>query len=237
MSNTVKDFGGASHTGSLNPNYPSQPNGIDDNDKIKTAGSISISPEQFEKLFLSPQNKVKGELRDTFANPTPLALLGFLLSLTPLSFDLMGLRGAGGSGAAGIGVYFFMGGLLMLLGAIGEFLLGNTTDPTKPYLGASQPGFYASFAYFLLFMGLLCFIYLIASLRTNMVFVTIFLTLVIAFECLAGAYWQLAQGNTAQGGKLLVVAGGFTFVTSLAGWGDLSTMIKGASQKVPIKDD
>lgn len=38
----------------------------------------------------------------------------------------MGLRGAGGSGAAGIGAYFFMGGLLMTLGSIGEFLLGNT---------------------------------------------------------------------------------------------------------------
>ena len=94
--------------------------------KIRTAGSISISPEQFEKLFLSPQNKVSGQLRTTLANPTPLALLGFLLSLSPLSWDLMGVRGAGGNGAASIGAYFFMGGLLMLLGAIGEFLLGNT---------------------------------------------------------------------------------------------------------------
>jgi hypothetical protein len=39
---------------------------------IRTAGSISISPELFEKLYLSPQNKVKGELRKTFGNPTPL---------------------------------------------------------------------------------------------------------------------------------------------------------------------
>lgn len=40
--------------------------------RIKTAGSISISPELFEKIYLSPQNQVKGELRKTFANPTPL---------------------------------------------------------------------------------------------------------------------------------------------------------------------
>lgn len=40
--------------------------------KIRTAGGISISPELFEKLYLSPQNKVKGELRQTFANPTPV---------------------------------------------------------------------------------------------------------------------------------------------------------------------
>ena len=40
--------------------------------RIRTAGSISISPELFEKLYLSPQNKVKGDLRKTFGNPTPL---------------------------------------------------------------------------------------------------------------------------------------------------------------------
>ena len=28
--------------------------------KIRTAGSISLSPELFEKIYLSPQNKVKG---------------------------------------------------------------------------------------------------------------------------------------------------------------------------------
>lgn len=40
--------------------------------RIRTAGSISISPELFEKIYLSPQNKVSGDLRKTFGNPTPL---------------------------------------------------------------------------------------------------------------------------------------------------------------------
>jgi hypothetical protein len=40
--------------------------------RIQTAGSISISPELFEKIYLSPQNRVKGELRKTVGNPTPL---------------------------------------------------------------------------------------------------------------------------------------------------------------------
>lgn len=40
--------------------------------KIRTTGSLSISPELFEKIYLSPQNKVSGELRKTFGNPTPL---------------------------------------------------------------------------------------------------------------------------------------------------------------------
>lgn len=40
--------------------------------RMRTAGSISMSPELFEKLYLSPPNAVKGDLRKTFANPTPM---------------------------------------------------------------------------------------------------------------------------------------------------------------------
>ena len=40
-------------------------------DRIRTADTISMSPELFEKLYLSPPNNVKGELRATFGNPTP----------------------------------------------------------------------------------------------------------------------------------------------------------------------
>lgn len=40
--------------------------------RIRTTGSLSISPELFEKIYLSPQNRVAGELRKTFGNPTPV---------------------------------------------------------------------------------------------------------------------------------------------------------------------
>lgn len=40
--------------------------------RIQTAGSIVITPEIFEKMYLTPANKVKGDLRMKFANPTPL---------------------------------------------------------------------------------------------------------------------------------------------------------------------
>lgn len=39
---------------------------------VRTAGTISISPELFEQMYLSPENRVKGELRKTFGNPTPI---------------------------------------------------------------------------------------------------------------------------------------------------------------------
>ena len=74
------------------------------------------------------------------------ALAGFVLSLTPLSIDLMGWRGAGGVGAASTGLYssssprlsytltlietagvlIVFGGVLMILAAIGEWIVGNT---------------------------------------------------------------------------------------------------------------
>ena len=75
------------------------------------------------------------------------------------------------------------------------------TDPTVAAESMGQPGnaaglatpaFNASFAFFLLFMGLICLIFLVCSLRTNVVFFIIFLSLVGAFACLAGAYWNLA---------------------------------------------
>ena len=88
--------------------------------------NITLTPELFEKMYLNPQQDVKGDLRGTFGNPTPLALLGFLLSLSPLSCELMGWRGAGGDGIATVGAYYFIGGFLMSLGGILEFFLGNT---------------------------------------------------------------------------------------------------------------
>ncbi|KAF2098734.1 GPR1/FUN34/YaaH-class plasma membrane protein [Rhizodiscina lignyota] len=254
--------------------------------KIRTAGSISISPELFEKLYLSPQNVVKGDLRKTFGNPTPLALIGFLLSLNPLACDLMGWRGANG-GSASIGVYFFFGGLLMVLGGLGEWIMGNTfpfvvfasfgafwlafgatlqpfysaygnyaTDPSNPATGLTSIPFNSGFGFVLLAMGLLCFLYMILALRTNIVFFGIFFTLVCAFGLLTGAYWQTSNGNAKMATDLFTAAGAFAFVTCALGWwiffaimlaamdfpfqlpvGDLSTFIKPMSERRKVREE
>ncbi|KUJ13126.1 uncharacterized protein LY89DRAFT_652580 [Mollisia scopiformis] len=95
---------------------------------VQRTGSLSMDPVMFEKLFLSPQTPVHGQLRQMFGVPTPLALIGFGISLTPLACCLMGWRGSDNQkmGAANIGAYFWFGGAAVLLAAIGEFLLGNT---------------------------------------------------------------------------------------------------------------
>ncbi|KAH8672294.1 GPR1/FUN34/yaaH family-domain-containing protein [Ilyonectria robusta] len=253
---------------------------------VRTAGSIAMTPELFEKLYLSPPNAVKGELRKTFGNPTPLALVGFLLSLMPLSCDLMGWRGAGLFGAATIAVYFFMGGVLMLLSGIMEWVLGNSfpsivfcsfgcfwlafggtlnpsfaafssyapADAKSPAEGMATRGFNASLGFWLVFMGLLAVVYLICALRTNVVFVIIFFTLIPAFALLTGAFWVLAEdytGNADLANKLFVAAGAILFCTCAAGWyilvaimfeivdfpiqlpvGDLSSVIQGRSGRI-----
>lgn len=51
------------------------PKGISGHDhlsRVETAATVNMSMEMFEKMYLSPENRVKGELRGTFANPTPL---------------------------------------------------------------------------------------------------------------------------------------------------------------------
>ncbi|KAM0801754.1 GPR1/FUN34/YaaH-class plasma membrane protein-like protein [Usnea florida] len=277
----------------LNTSFPSRHNVSEEDvasdeaiNKIRTANSVTISPELFEKIYLNPQNAVKGELRNTFANPTPLALLGFLLSLSPLSCELMGWRGAGVDGIATVGAYYFIGGFLMSLGGILEFFLGNTfsfvvfcsfggfwftlgstltpsfnaygayaADPNQPTQGLTSPGFHASFGFFLLFMGLMSLIYLICALRTNIVFVAIFLGLLLTFVVLTGSYWQLARGNIEMSQRLQVAAGAFGFLATLAGWwiffaqmlasvdfpfqipvGDISHLITPLSERVKQKE-
>jgi hypothetical protein len=56
----------------LNGNFDPEAQRLEALSQFRTAQSVQMSPELFEKLYLSPMNKVKGELRQTFANPTPM---------------------------------------------------------------------------------------------------------------------------------------------------------------------
>ncbi|EGX89359.1 transcriptional activator of ethanol catabolism AlcS [Cordyceps militaris CM01] len=212
--------------------------------------SVTITTEMFEKLYLNPASRVQGHLRQTFANPTPLPLVGFLIASAPLGCALMGWRGAGGGGAATIGTFYFFGGALQLIGAILEWILGNTfvyivfgsfgafwlafaitltpfynaegaftaNATTAAEKAAGEASYQASLAFFLLFMGILVFMYLICALRTNVVFFAIFFFLDISLFLLAGAYWKGATGDMQAFHKLQVATGAFVFVFCVFGW-------------------
>mgnify|MGYP002804297976 CR=1 FL=1 len=252
-------------------------------DKSKT---ITIPSDLFEKLYLPHTQHVVStpKPKHTFGNPTPIALAGILIALTPLACVLMGWRGAGGGGASGTAAYFFFGGLLSVLSGVLEWVLGNsfasivycsygaffltlggTLTPAffafdayapageNPSAGLETTGFNAGFGFFFLWMAVLSFVFLICSVRTNVCFFIVFLTLTFCYSFLAGAYWMLAadfEGNANSAGSLVHAAGGSAFITCLAAWwvflssmlavvdfpfqlpvGDLSRFIKGASQK------
>ncbi|KAJ6076895.1 hypothetical protein N7499_008876 [Penicillium canescens] len=88
--------------------------------------SVTLSAEQFERLYLTPITRHQPALAKQVGNPTPLALGGFVITTTPLSCCLMAWRGASGNGVALIGPIVFLGGLLLLITSILEFVLGNT---------------------------------------------------------------------------------------------------------------
>ncbi|KAJ5211574.1 uncharacterized protein N7498_003220 [Penicillium cinerascens] len=88
--------------------------------------SVTLSGEQFERLYLTPMTARQSSLAKHVGNPTPLALGGFVITTTPLSCSLMAWRGASGNGIAFTGPIVFLGGLLLLITSILEFILGNT---------------------------------------------------------------------------------------------------------------
>ncbi|KAH4052186.1 hypothetical protein HBI04_119910 [Parastagonospora nodorum] len=100
---------------------------IDSEEKLRyeLAKTVTLTPELYEKLFISPKTQVAGSLRNTFGNPTPIGVLGFSVAVFPLACAFMGWRGSGGLAVATTGPTIWFGGVLLILAGIGEFLLGN----------------------------------------------------------------------------------------------------------------
>ncbi|KAK6382039.1 hypothetical protein LTS17_003924 [Exophiala oligosperma] len=197
-------------------NMKSDSDSIQHLDRQQTIQSVNLSMEMFEKLYLAPRNRVRGELRKTFANPTPLPLLGFLITAAPLSCALMGWRGAGGGGAATIGTFYFFGGLLQIMGCVMEWLIGNTF----PFVVFGSFG-----AFFLTFGATLTPMYnaeaaFTASATTEQeraIGVASF-EASLAVLLLTGAYWKAAQGDVVTFQKLEVASGAFVFAICILGF-------------------
>ncbi|KAI6383325.1 hypothetical protein MCOR25_000245 [Pyricularia grisea] len=210
---------------------PPQKKTEDTMQKLRTANTVNMSAELFEKLYLreARQAGLKDDHQQqraqprTFGDPSPIGYIGIVIGLTPLSCDLMGLLGAGG-GAAGIGSYYFFGGLLQILAGLGEWFLGNTfpsvvfttfgafflsfaatltpsfaafatyaPDGAPSSAGMDTQAFNAGFGWFTLWMGVLSVVFLVCSLRINVVLVVVFGSLIGAFTSLTGAYFMLAR--------------------------------------------
>ncbi|KIW21680.1 hypothetical protein PV08_02260 [Exophiala spinifera] len=179
-------------------------------------GAVSMSPELFEKLYLTPKVHRAGGNIKRFANPTPLGFIGQVSATPPWWLPAE--------------IFFFVGPVLLILTCIFEWVMGNlfpmmvcgvlavfwlsfgmlklpTLNLEAPYTsadsgpaGALSTGFNAVIALYLIVWGFTIFTFLILSIRTNVVFVMIFVSVTVGVFVLSGAYWKA-------GGAIIFVAG------------------------------
>lgn len=85
------------------------------------SNAYTISPELFEKLYLTPKVPRAGDAAKRYANATPLGFVGFVISAMTFSMVLMGWGGAGGESAI-VGMFLFVGPVLLFLTTIMEWM-------------------------------------------------------------------------------------------------------------------
>ena len=101
--------------------------------KTQTISGMTISPELFEKLYLTPKTPGVGDYRKRFANPTPLGFVGFVISTFTFAMVIMGWGGA--AGLAGVaGIFFFVGPVLLFVSMILEWVMGNFFTVSRLHL-------------------------------------------------------------------------------------------------------
>jgi hypothetical protein len=89
-----------------------------------TATGVTISPELFEKLYLTPKTPHADDSYKRFANITPLGLVGFVISTYTFAMILMGWGGASGFYGE-LGIFYFVAPLLLTISFICEWIMGN----------------------------------------------------------------------------------------------------------------
>ncbi|THV06387.1 hypothetical protein K435DRAFT_773336 [Dendrothele bispora CBS 962.96] len=212
---------------------------------------IQLTPEQYEKLFLQPGGRAPtGTLSYRFGNPTPLAVLCYLLLLTPTACYLMGWGGSDPTSMVTlVGPFYFLGGVGMVVSGVMEWILGNTfpfvvftsfgafwlslgalQDPLHAIASAYADGSSAvpynkGIMFYFIFWTVTVTIYFVGSLRTNVVFVLIFFTLIPTFSFLAAGYGQLGNGYLDLAKTLLKAAGAFAFANVCIAWYLVTSLI------------
>ncbi|KIX92304.1 uncharacterized protein Z520_12050 [Fonsecaea multimorphosa CBS 102226] len=197
-----------------------------------SSGAISISPELFEKLYLTPKVPHPGDNIKKFANPTPLGFVGFVISTMTFAMVMMGWGGASGLSPV-VGIFFFVGPVLLILTVIFEWIMGNffsmmvcglfavfwlsfgmlqlpTLGLATPYspsgtnavVGSASKEYNAVIALYLIVWGFALFTFFIFTLKTNLVFALIFLFVTLGAWVLSAAYWKVSTGDYVNAGHL-----------------------------------
>lgn len=108
--------------------YAEMTNGNANGAPLSRQVTVTLSPEQYERMFFSPAGPKNLDLQKRFGNPTLLGLVCFLIPYTSTIFILLGWAGAAPpTSLVGLsGDYYFLGCIGMTIAGICEFILGNT---------------------------------------------------------------------------------------------------------------
>ncbi|KAI5919440.1 GPR1/FUN34/yaaH family-domain-containing protein [Camillea tinctor] len=212
----------------------------------RTDTSVTMPPELFEKLYLSPKVPHVGDYNRRFANPTALGFVGFVISTFTFAIVLMGWGGAEGASPV-VGIFFFVGPVLLIFAMVFEWIMGNffpmmvmglfsvfwlsfgvlqlpTLQLGLPYAtaadpaGTSSPAYNSTIALYLIVWGFALFTFFIFTLKINAVFALIFGLVSVAAWVLAGAYFKVAAGEYETAGRLQKTGGALLFVVAALGW-------------------
>ncbi|KAH8890144.1 hypothetical protein GQ53DRAFT_747626 [Thozetella sp. PMI_491] len=220
---------------------PDEENGLH-----RTQTVVTMSPELFEKLYLTPKVPHVGDYNKRFANPTALGFVGFVISTFTFSMVLMGWGGAAGFGPV-VGIFFFVGPVLLVFAMVFEWIMGNFfpmmvmglfavfwlsfgvlqlptlqlgaayATETDP-TGALSAEYNSTVGIYLIVWGFALFTFFIFTTKINAVFAAIFLLVSIAAWILAAAYFKVATGDFDTAGKLQKGGGALLFVVAALGW-------------------
>lgn len=224
---------------------------------------MTITPELFEKLYLTPKVAATGDFRKRFANPTPLGLMGFIISAVTFGAIMMGWGGA--TTLVGVaGIFFFTGPILLLFAMLFEWIMGNFFSMMVMGMfavfwlsfgvletpswgiaasysatgdaaqGAASVGYNAAVALYLMVWGFWLFTTWIFTLKTNTVFALIFLFAFISSFIFAGAYWKVSTGDYDMAMKLQKTGGATFFVLAVLGW-YITVVMMAAEMRITLK--
>ncbi|KAI0015713.1 GPR1/FUN34/yaaH family-domain-containing protein [Xylariomycetidae sp. FL0641] len=228
----------------------------------RTATGVTMSPELFEKLYLTPKVPHAGDYHRRFANPTPLGFIGFVISASTFAMVIMGWGGASGLSPVA-GIFFFVGPVLMILALVFEWIMGNFfsmlvmglfavfwlsfgllqvptlqlgaayASPTDP-TGAASTEYNAAIGLYLIVWGFAFLSFFVFTLKINTVLATIFGLTMTAAWILASAYFRLSWGDYETAGKLQKAGGGVIFFVALLGW-YMCFIIMAGEMRLPIR--
>ncbi|KAH8167644.1 hypothetical protein CIB48_g551 [Xylaria polymorpha] len=228
----------------------------------RTDTAVTMPPELFEKLYLTPKVPHAGDYNLRFANPTALGFVGFVISTFTFSMVLMGWGGSEGF-APVVGIFFFTGPLLLTFAMVFEWIMGNffpmmvmglfsvfwlsfgvlqlpTLNLSLPYATSSDPTGATSAAFntdvglYLVVWGFALFTFFVFTLKINTVFALIFGLVSIAVWILASAYFKVAAGDFETAGHLQTAGGALLFIVAALGW-YMTFIIMAGEMRITLK--